>query len=213
MIAATGVREGLLFELLDEGTRGLDPLIEAAGALNQLRSRSPRHAEELNAWTESFMASARLTEAPDDQRMRHAACLLADIGWRAHPDYRGEQTLGAIAHAASVGIDHPGRPYIALSVYYRHVGLSDDQLSPRIRELATPRVIERARLLGALMRVAYLVSASMPGVLPRAPLLREGGAVRLRLPADLAPLASERLRSRLKQLGKLLGLDAAIALG
>lgn len=210
VIAATGVREGLLFELLDEGTRALDPLIDAAATLNTLRSRSPRHGEELTAWTGAFMASAGLPETPDDERLRHGACLLADIGWRAHPDYRGEQTLGVISHATFVGIDHPGRAALALSVYYRHVGLSDDQLSPRIRELATPRLIERARLLGGLMRVAYLVSASMPGVLPRAPLLREGNAVRLRLPEDLAPLASERLRNRLKQLGKLLGYEAGI---
>ena len=72
---------------------------------------------------------------------------------------------------AFVGIDHPGRAYLALSVFFRHVGLlHDEELSPRIRELASTRMLDRARVLGAAMRVAYMVSASQPGVLPRSPL-------------------------------------------
>ena len=68
------------------------------------------------------------------RRLRHAACLLADIGWRAHPDYRGEQSLDIIAHGGFAGVDHPGRAYLALAVFYRHVGLViDDELSLRLR--------------------------------------------------------------------------------
>ena len=77
----------------------------------------------------------------DERRLRHAACLLGDIGWRAHPDYRGEQSMNIIAHGAFVSIDHPGRAYLALAVYFRHAGLSETELSPRLRELATPRVL------------------------------------------------------------------------
>ena len=131
-----------------------------------LRSRSPHHGEELIDWTDAFIASSGLEETADEKRLRHAACLLADIGWRAHPDYRGEQSLNIIAHAAFVAIDHPGRAYLALAVFFRHVGLSDEDLSPRLRELATTRMLDRARVLGAAMRVAYMISASQPGVLP-----------------------------------------------
>ena len=48
------------------------------------------------------MASSGLDETAEETRLRHAACLLADIGWRAHPDYRGEQSLNIIANAAFV---------------------------------------------------------------------------------------------------------------
>ena len=107
------------------------------------------------------MATSGIDETAEEKRLRHAACLLADIGWRAHPDYRGEQSLNIIAHAAFVGIDHPGRAYLALAIFFRHVGLlHDEELSPRIRELASTRMLDRARVLGAAMRVAYLVSAS-----------------------------------------------------
>lgn len=204
VMSALGVREGLLFELLDEETRELDPLLAAARELNTLRSRAPRHGEDLIAWTDQFMRSTRLEETPEEKRLRHAACLLADIGWRAHPDYRGEQSLNIIAHAAFVGVDHPGRAYIAMSIFYRHNGL-DDELSPRIRELCSARMIDRARILGALMRVAYLVSAAMPDVLGRTPLTCDGSKVTLDLPSDLSELANERLFNRVKQLARLIG--------
>src|SRR5262245_66587168 len=119
------------------------------------------------------MVSTGLEETAEERRLRHAACLLADIGWRAHPDYRGEQSLNIIANAAFVAIDHPGRVYLALAVFFRHVGLVDEELSPRIRELASTRVLDRARVLGAALRVAYIVSASTTGVLPKTPMVVE----------------------------------------
>jgi exopolyphosphatase/guanosine-5'-triphosphate,3'-diphosphate pyrophosphatase len=135
------------------------------------------------------MASSGLSETAEERRLRHAACLLADIGWRAHPDYRGEQSLNIIAHGGFTAIDHPGRAYLALAVFYRHVGLvMDDELSPRLRELASTRMLDRARVLGAALRLAYVVSAAMPGVLPRTPLAVERHRLALRLPGGFAAL-------------------------
>jgi exopolyphosphatase / guanosine-5'-triphosphate,3'-diphosphate pyrophosphatase len=210
VFSAMGVREGLLFELLDSVARKSDPLLSGASELNLLRSRSPRHGEELADWTDALMDSTGLDETHEDVRLRTAACLVADIGWRAHPDYRGEQSLNIISHAAFGGVDHPGRAFVALSVFYRHVGLSDDELSPRVRELASTRLLERARILGAAMRVAYIISASMPGVLPRAPLLRDGKTLILTLPPELADLNSDRIASRMRQLARLLALESRV---
>jgi exopolyphosphatase/guanosine-5'-triphosphate,3'-diphosphate pyrophosphatase len=72
--------------------------------------------------------------------------------------------------------------------------------------------MERARLLAALMRVAYPVSVAMEGVLPQAPLVPRGNRVVLRLPAGMEPLANERLNGRLRALGKLLNMEPAIEL-
>jgi exopolyphosphatase/guanosine-5'-triphosphate,3'-diphosphate pyrophosphatase len=210
VMSALGVREGLLYSLLSTAERKRDPLIAAAQELNVLRSRSPRHGEELAAWAEQFMASAGVDENAEERRLRHAACLLADIGWRAHPDYRGEQSLNIIAHAAFVGVDHPGRTFLSLAVFFRHVGLNDDDLSPHMRELATTRMIERARILGAVMRVAYLVSSAMPGVLPHTPLKVERGKLKLRLKGRYAALAGERLYARVRQLARLIGREPVL---
>jgi len=207
VISALGVREGLLYSMLDAEERRQDPLIAAAQELNVLRSRSPTHGQELITWTDRFMASTGIEETAEERRLRHAACLLGDIGWRAHPDYRGEQSLNIIANAAFVGIDHPGRAYLALAVFFRHVGLIDDELSPRLRELASTRVLDRARVLGAALRVAYLVSASTTGVLPKTPLVVERGRLVLRFENGLKTLAGERVFVRLRQLARLIGRE------
>jgi exopolyphosphatase / guanosine-5'-triphosphate,3'-diphosphate pyrophosphatase len=207
VFSALGVREGLLYSLLSGKEREKDPLIAAASELNVLRSRSPAHGEELMAWTDRFMASSGLDETADERRLRHAACLLADIGWRAHPDYRGEQSLNIIANAAFVAVDHPGRTFISLAVFFRHVGLVDDELSPRLRELASTRVLDRARVLGAALRVAYLVSASTTGVLPKTPMMVERGQLVLRFDNGFAALAGERVFARLRQLARLIGRE------
>ena len=60
------------------------------------------------------------------------------------------------------------------------------------------------------MRVAYLVSVAMAGVLPRVPLVMRNGAIVLELPRDLAALASDRLTARLKQLARLLDVEARV---
>jgi len=212
VISALGVREGLLYGMLDPDERRKDPLIAAAEELNVLRSRAPAHGEELIAWTDRFMASTALDETAEERRLRHAACLLADIGWRAHPDYRGEQSLNIIANAAFVGIDHPGRVFLALAVFFRHVGLVDEELSPRIRELASTRVLDRARVLGAALRVAYLVSASTTGVLPKTPMVVERSRLVLRFRNGLKDLAGERVFVRLRQLARLIGREPVMEL-
>jgi exopolyphosphatase/guanosine-5'-triphosphate,3'-diphosphate pyrophosphatase len=213
VISALGVREGLLYSMLDAKERDKDPLIAAACELNLLRSRSPAHGEELIAWTDRFMASSGIEETAEERRLRHAACLLADIGWRAHPDYRGEQSLNIIANAAFVAIDHPGRTFVSLAVFFRHVGLVDEELSPRLRELASTRVLDRARVLGAVLRVAYLVSASMPGVLPKTPMVVERGRLVLRFDNGFKALAGERVFNRLRQLARLVGREPVMEAG
>ena len=210
VVSALGVREGLLFDGLSDADRRSDPLIVATSELNLLRSRSPKHGEELRTWTETFFASLPDVETAEERRLRHAACLLSDIGWRAHPDYRGAQSVATISHASLLGIDHPGRAYLALAIYFRHEGLSPDRASEPLVKLAGPRLVERARTLAALLRVAYPITVGMADLLPRTPLVVTNGDVVLRLPPDLAPLGSERLSSRLRALGRLMDRRSVI---
>ena len=86
-------------------------------------------------------------------------------------------------------------------------GFADDELSPHVRELANSRMIDHARVLGATMRVAYLVSGAMPGVLPNTPLVVERGKLKLKLSGKYRDLAGERVFARLKQLARLIGRE------
>jgi exopolyphosphatase/guanosine-5'-triphosphate,3'-diphosphate pyrophosphatase len=68
-----GVREGLLYEKLPQAERAKDGFICAAQTLNQLLSRSARHAEELVGWTDRLVRVVKLRETTEERRLRHAA--------------------------------------------------------------------------------------------------------------------------------------------
>lgn len=208
VFSAQGVREGYLFAQLPPEEQAQDPLLVAADQLAILRARSPEHARELAEWTGRMVPSFGIDETEEEKRYRRAACLLADISWRAHPDYRGLQALNLIAHSSLIGITHAGRAYLALANYYRFEGLHDDGATEPLSQLATPRLLNLAKLLGGLLRVVYLFSASMPGVVNHLYFRRANNPdidLELVVPHEFANFAGERLDGRLQQLAKLTG--------
>lgn len=213
IVSAFGVREGLLYRLLPDAEKERDPLLAACADLAALQSRSPKHADELCAWTDALFRFSGPSELAEQRRLRHAGCLLSDIGWRAHPDYRGKQSLNMIAHGAFSGIDHPGRAFLALTVYYRHEGLVDDDVSRRLRELVDDDMALRARVLGAALRTAHMISAAMPGVIGHTPISYDGEKLVLRLSDAFEVLDGERLERRFAVLAKELGFEPEIRTG
>jgi exopolyphosphatase / guanosine-5'-triphosphate,3'-diphosphate pyrophosphatase len=209
VISAAGVREGLLYERLSAEQRAADPLVAAARELERAMARAPGYGDDLIAWTDALFDSSSLQETEEEARLRHTACFLSDVSWRAHPDYRANQAMNVIANSAFVAVDHPGRAFLALVAVLRHAGPDSESALP-VRGLMSPRLLERARVLSAALRVAYLLTAAMPGVLPRIPLVANGGRLILSLPGEFADLVSERLASRSKALGRLIGAEAVI---
>ncbi|MGJ0510071.1 MAG: Ppx/GppA family phosphatase [Methylocystis sp.] len=210
VISAAGVREGLLFERLSDDERKVDPLLSGSRELEALFARAPGYGDDLIAWTDAFMASSDIDETPEEKRLRHAACLLSDIAWRAHPEYRAERAMNIVTQGPFVSIDHPGRAFLSLAIIMRHEGPDGGGGIGMVRSLLTTRLLVRARVLGAAMRAAYLVSASMPGILPRTSLIVRKRILTLTLPGDFEDLGSERVLNRLKSVGRLLGMDAQI---
>ncbi len=213
VVSALGVREGFLYSLLGEDERRIDPLISAAEELALLRARSVTHAHELVEWTGRTLDAFGIAEDEDEERYRKAACLLADIGWRAHPEYRGTQSLNIIAHASFIGVDHPGRLFLALVNAFRNDGVFNDAIAPELKALATPRYVERAQLLAAMMRVVYLLTASMPGVMPRLKWEDRGGTLALVIPPELAGLFGERPAGRMALLARIAGRKLDLVVG
>jgi exopolyphosphatase / guanosine-5'-triphosphate,3'-diphosphate pyrophosphatase len=206
-----GVREGLLYEMLPEAERARDGFLCAAQDLNKLLSRSARHAEELIEWTDRLVRVIKLRETEEDRRLRHAACLLSDIGWRVHPDHRGEETLNLITNGNFGSISHQGRVFVALSVFFRYAGLSEQNEPPAImQEMVPPSMLERARVLGAAFRVAHLISAARPGVLPATHFRSQGRKLMLVFEHKLVDLVADRVGSRFKQLARLVGRSGSI---
>ena len=65
-------------------------------------------------------------------------------------------------------------------------------------------------VLGASLRVAYLASASMPGVLAHTPMVVERGKLKLKLRGKFSALDGDRLFNRLRQLARLIGREPVI---
>jgi exopolyphosphatase/guanosine-5'-triphosphate,3'-diphosphate pyrophosphatase len=211
MISSTGVREGLLYEMLAAEQRAQDPLIVAASEFNELFARAPRHAEDLCGWTDRFVKSTNLEETLDERRLRHVACLLADVNWRAHPDYRSDESVNLVENTSFTGVDHPGRSFLALTTSYRYLGLDAD-VSPQIRALVSSRALDKARIVAAAIRLASTLSGAMPDVLPSTPVACLKTKLVLTLPHELADLACDRLLNRLKQLARLIGREPEIVI-
>ncbi|MBY0380315.1 MAG: exopolyphosphatase [Xanthobacteraceae bacterium] len=201
-----GVREGLLFEMLSDAAQQEDGLIATARKLNDLRSRAPAHADELIEWTDRLVRAVKLDETDEDRRLRHAACLLSDIGWRAHPDYRGDETLHVIANGSFGATTHESRVFLALAVYYRYSGIGEkNEPTTGLRELLTPKMVERARVVGTAMRVAHLISAAHPGVLAHTHFRNREQKLFLTFEPRIENLIGDRITSRFRQLARLLG--------
>lgn len=209
--SALGVREGYLFGQLDDAEQQVDPLLQACEELSILRSRSPQHAQDLIDFTSSFIAALGNDESETQQQLRHAACYLSDISWRGHPDYRGVQAVDAVAYGSFVGIDHTGRAHLARCLAVRYLGLKRKHLeNDAVLELCTEKHAHHADLIGALFRVAYLLSAAMPNVLPQIGWQKTDDKLQLLLPAGFEVLAAEKMLRRLNQLAGFLDLEAEI---
>jgi exopolyphosphatase / guanosine-5'-triphosphate,3'-diphosphate pyrophosphatase len=159
-----GVREGLIYASLSKGKREADPLLSACWDFARRYARSPAHERELMDWTDRIFGDG---ESDVERRLRHAACLLADISWRTSPDYRGSRAVTVISQASFVGIDHPGRAFLALAVFFRYEGVSSDAAPAEMMRLVDEATLARAKKLAAALRLAYVLTAAMPGVLPR----------------------------------------------
>ena len=206
-----GVREGLLYSMLPEAERAMDGFLCGAQTLNELLSRSARHAQELIGWTDRLVRVVGLRESEEDRRLRHAACLLSDIGWRVHPDHRGEQTLSLITNGNFGSISHQGRAFVGLSVFFRYAGLSEENEPPAVmRDLLSPAQLERARVLGAAFRVAHLISAARPGVLPATHFRSQDRKLMLMFEHKMVDLVADRVGSRFRQLARLVGRAGSI---
>ena len=210
-----GIREGLLFSYLSPIEQAKDPLTAFCEDFARLRSRSTKYAHELCRWTDKLFDRVGIDETIEERRLRHCACLISDVEWRAQADHRGEQGNYVLAHAPSTGTNHDGRQFLALSIYFRHAGRGEtrgDELSGRIRECIDKGYLERARLVANAIRVAHMFSTGLPGIIEDIDIEVADGQLGLRIPRAQADLDGERPRRRLAGLGAMFKLETSITI-
>lgn len=213
VVSVFGVREGLLFSKLKKRKRDADPLLSACWDFARRYSRSPVHELELCDWTDRLFGVGPLKETPAERRLRHAACMLADISWRASPDYRGNRALTLVSQASFVGTDHVGRVFLALTVFFRYEGPMSEDAPPELVRMVGEDMLERSRQIAAAQRLAYVLTAAMPGLLPRIGIeYGPGKSLNLHLEGKLADLNGEPVQKRFEGLAQLLGRTGQLRL-
>jgi exopolyphosphatase/guanosine-5'-triphosphate,3'-diphosphate pyrophosphatase len=192
-VSAFGLREGVLYEHLPEALRAQDPLISAAREMECRLARFPGFGAELAAWVWPLFPAASLSR----RRLIEGACLLNDVSWNAHPDYRDEAVFETVYRANLSGIGHAERAWIGAALRYRYKAGKTRRDDIAALRLLTDAERDEARLLGRAIRLGAMLCGSAPGVLPQTRLELEPDRLRLRLPASAAALAGEVVRKRL----------------
>ncbi len=204
IVSAYGLREGLLFGRLSTAQRREDPLIVATREEGQRLGRFPEHGDLLDAWIAPLFEG----EAPELARLRHAACLLADVGWRANPEFRAERGIDVALHGNWVGIDHSGRAQLAQALYTA-LGGGSETPEP-LGALATPEALAHARLWGLAIRLGQRLSGGVAAPLKRTRLAIDDDSLWLALyPRDDA-LYGEAVEKRHRALAAAMGRTAVL---
>jgi exopolyphosphatase/guanosine-5'-triphosphate,3'-diphosphate pyrophosphatase len=200
VVSSFGIREGLLYDELAPEEQTLDPLIEAAREVGAGLGRFAQHGGLLDRWI-----APAFDDSPRAGRLRLAACLLADIGWAAHPDFRAERGVDLALHGNWVAIDAPGRVMLAQALF-SSLGGGRDLPYPDVAGLCTPEELRCSTLWGYAMRLGQRLSGGVAAGLERSRLLRKDGALRLEVQREDAKLLGETVERRLRTLAAELGL-------
>ncbi|MBB4286629.1 Ppx/GppA family phosphatase [Roseospira goensis] len=204
-----GVREGQFMQGLPADMQREDPLLASMTVMAREAGRFRQHGDEVADW----MAPLFPAEPPELARLRLAACIIGDIFWNEHPDYRAEQAFHRVLRLPFMGLDHRDRAGLALAIYHRYTGDTDAALVGQAEALLDdPARVRRTRIIGAALRLAHTLSGGAPGVLHRTRLDRTpGGTLTLTVPAG-DPLFDPRfVERRLDKLARVLDLAPAVA--
>lgn len=165
-LSAFGVREGLLFEAFDAKTAHLDPLVEGCAALSARTGADAALGPMLEAWlTPVFDALPPVMEDGRDAILRAAACRLADLGARLHPDHRADLVFEQVLRAPVAGQNHAERAFLSVAAFSRHTSASTHPEAATIARLLPDPARRRARALGAAIRLGCDLTGRTPALL------------------------------------------------
>ena len=211
VISAYGLREGLLFESMPDAIQALDPLIEGCAALTARQGVDDSLGPTLDAWLAPvFDALPRVMNDREDV-LRAAACRLADLGSRLHPDHRADLVFEQVLRAPIAGMRHVERAFLAVAAFARHTSAASIPEGVTISRLLTDGQRRRARALGAAIRLGSDLSGRSSPLLAQSRLgLHDGRLVLTAMEGWSDMLLGEQTTRRATTLAGLLGLPLEV---
>ncbi len=168
VMSAYGLREGLLFETLSPALRGRDPLVDGCAALGARQAVAEPLGAALEAWIGPAFEKLPPVFGGRDPVLLAAACRLAELGVHLHPDHRADLIFDQVLRAPIPGMDHPERVFLACAVFARHTASAALREPRVINRLLTAERLQRARTLGAAIRLGCDLSGRNPELLAHA---------------------------------------------
>ncbi len=206
-----GMREGQLLDMLPTEVRDQDPLLSGCAGMAERTGRFSMTGHEIYSWLAPLFPGKRDAES----RLRMAACMLSDIGWSEHPDYRAEHTFLRVLRLPFAGLSHHDRVFLAFSLFFRYTGDRDNSIVVPVMGLLQENDLERAETLGNALRLAYTLSGAAPGLLPMTKLELVDQELILHLYGDEQKdreiFTSEAVERRLNKLARTIGRRGRIA--
>ncbi len=201
-VSGYGIREGMLYERMPEELRRRDPLIEACLHSELSSARLPGFGDKLFQFVKPLFKS----RSAEFHRLIRAACLLHDVTWRAHPDYRAEISFDNATRANLGGIDHKGRIFIALALFHRYRnargGPPGDYIGLLCQDAAS-----QAEILGKAMRFGAMFSATSADKIGRLKFRAKKHVLTLILPESFKDIYGEVVETRFESLAKAMDCE------
>jgi exopolyphosphatase/guanosine-5'-triphosphate,3'-diphosphate pyrophosphatase len=205
-VSSYGIREGMLYEQMPQRLRDRDPLIEACRFAEAKDARMPGFGKSLYAFIHPLFKST-----PESRRrLIKAACLLHDVSWRAHPDYRAEVCFDNATRANLGGLKHSERVYLGLALLHRYSNNREGNRFEELSALLDEKLQIEAEILGKAMRfgaMLWMTQDAERGSLRWFPKKRK---LELLLTKDMVPLYGEVAEARFQSLATSLDAEAIV---
>ncbi len=191
-VSSYGIREGMLYEQMPRELRERDPLVEACRFAEAKDARLPGFGRVLYDFVKPLFPRANWQR----KRIIKAACLLHDVSWRAHPDYRAEVTFDNATRANLGGLKHYERVLLGLALMNRYTSKTANSRFDPLFAMLEDAQIKEAEILGKAMRLGamlWITADEQPGTLKWNSKTRE---LTLKLTEHARPLFGEVAEQR-----------------
>jgi exopolyphosphatase/guanosine-5'-triphosphate,3'-diphosphate pyrophosphatase len=168
VMSAYGLREGLLFGAMDPAIRARDPLVEGCASMGGRYEVAEALGVALETWLGPAFAKLEPMFGVREPVLIAAACRLAEFGALLHPDHRADLVFDQVLRAPIPGMNHAERAFLACAAFGRHTGANVMPAPRIIARLLTPERYQRARALGAAIRLGCDLSGRSPELLAHA---------------------------------------------
>lgn len=198
-ISAYGLREGVLYGRLPSSMRASDPLIQSAAFMEARFGRCAGFGAEMAEWL--------LPLFPDvEDRLLFGACLLADVNWRVHPDWRAQACFATATQANLGGLSHEERVFLAVALAYRYKAAKATLAKEPSTALLDADRLASAEAVGRAIRLGSMLGGALPGTLASASIRLDDDALVLTLKDRTKALGAPSVERRLSSLASTLGV-------